>query len=109
MTGVQTCAFRSSLNPSVRQSLQDQFFPTIEYSYTLDNSSVREERSKTWWRFSVSEAGNLLSGAYALFGRRFNDEKRLLGNPFSQFLKVTTELRYNHYINRNLDIIVQIS
>ncbi|AEW20772.1 outer membrane protein, OMP85 family [Tannerella forsythia 92A2] len=90
-----------SLNPSVRQSLQDQFFPAIEYSYTLDNSSVREERSKTWWRFSVSEAGNLLSGAYALFGRRFNDEKRLLGNPFSQFLKVTTELRYNHYINRN--------
>ncbi len=90
-----------AFNPSVYLSLQDQFIPAIEYSYTLDNSSVREERSKTWWRFSVSEAGNLLSGAYALFGHKFNDEKRLLGNPFSQFLKVTTELRYNHYINRN--------
>lgn len=111
-TKLQKTTFRFDsivgLNPSIRQSFQDQFIPVIEYTYTLDNSSVREERSKTWWRLSLAESGNLISGAYALFGRKFNEEKNLLGNPFSQFLKFTTELRYSHYIDRNNRIAFRI-
>ena len=90
------------LNPSLHQSLQDQFIPSIGYSYTLNNSILREERSKTIWNFTVSEAGNFVSGAYALFGRKLGEKnKSIIGNPYAQFLKVTTELRYNHYIDRN--------
>ncbi|MDR0394918.1 MAG: outer membrane protein assembly factor, partial [Tannerella sp.] len=88
-------------NQNLYQSLQDQFIPSIAYSYTLDNSSLREERSKTWWQFSVSEAGNLISGLYAAFGKGFKEEKRIMRIPYAQFLKATTELRYNHYIDRN--------
>jgi outer membrane protein assembly factor BamA len=95
-------------NRSLIQSLQDQFIPAIEYQYTLDNSTVREERSKTWWRLNVSEAGNIISGAYAAFGRSFNEEKKLLGNHYAQFLKVSTELRYNHYIDRNQRLAMRI-
>lgn len=89
-------------NPSVRQSLQDQFIPVIEYTYTLDNSTVREERSKTRWYFSIAEAGNLLSATNLLFGQRWDEKyKTVFKNPYSQFLKMTTELRYNHYIDRH--------
>lgn len=99
-----TAAFDSitSRNPSIRQSLQDQFIPVIEYTYTLDNSTVREERSKTRWHFSIAEAGNLLSATNLLFGRRWDEKgKTVFKNPYSQFLKMTTELRYNHYIDRH--------
>jgi len=87
-------------NPSLAQSLENQFIPAIEYEYTLDNSSVRTERSKTVWRFAVSEAGNLISGLHSLTGKAFNGKKRIFGNYYSQYLKITTELRYNHYISR---------
>lgn len=95
-------------NPSLMQSLQNQFIPAIEYEYTLDNSSVRAERSKTIWRFSVAEAGNLISGAYALFGKGLEENKKFLGNSYSQFIKVSTELRYNHYISRNQRLATRI-
>jgi outer membrane protein assembly factor BamA len=95
-------------NTSLSQSLEDQFIPSIGYSYTLDNASLREERNKTWWRFTISEAGNLVSGAYALFGKKSNGQNAIFGNPYAQFLKVTTELRYNHYIDRNQRLAMRI-
>lgn len=98
----------ADLNPSLSQSLQDQFIPSIGYTYTLDNSPLRKNRSTTWWRFSVSEAGNLVSGVYAAFGRKFNEEKKIFGSPYAQFLKATTELRYNHYIDRNQRLVMRI-
>lgn len=91
----------SDKNQALFQSLKDQFIPAISYTYTLDNSSIRKGQSTTWWQISVTESGNLISGAYALAGESFNKEKKMLGNPFFQFLKLTTELRYNHLINRN--------
>ncbi len=97
------------LNPSLYQSMEDQFIPSIGYTYTLDNSPLRQERSTTWWRFSISEAGNLVSGIYAAFGKKFNEEeKSILGNPYAQFLKAITELRYNHYIDRNQRLAMRI-
>jgi outer membrane protein assembly factor BamA len=104
-----TPAFDSivALNPSLSQSLADQFIPSIGYTYTLDNSPVRRERSRTWWQLSVSEAGNIVSGATALFGRR-GGRNVLFGTPCAQFLKVTTELRYNHYIDRNQRLAMRI-
>ena len=99
-----TAAFDSIvyLNPSLYQSLQDQFIPSIGYSYSLGNEIIQDERNKTIWNFSVSEAGNLISGAYAMFGEKFTQKgKSVLGNPYAQFIKMTTELRYNHYLSRN--------
>jgi outer membrane protein assembly factor BamA len=95
-------------NPNLYQSLQDQFIPSIAYSYTLDNSSLREERSKTWWQFTVSEAGNIVSGVYAAFGRKFDEEKKIMKIPCAQFLKATSELRYNQYLDRNRRLAMRI-
>ena len=95
-------------NPALFQSLRDQFIPAIGYTYTLDNSSIRQGRSTTWWQISVTEAGNIISGIYALAGQSFNKEKKILGNPFSQFLKLTTELRYNYVLDRNNRLVGRI-
>lgn len=96
------------LNPSLEQSLEDQFIPSIGYTYTLDNTPIRQNRSTTWWQFSLSEAGNLVSGVYAAFGKEFNEEKKILGRSYAQFLKATTELRYSHYIDRNQRLVARV-
>jgi outer membrane protein assembly factor BamA len=62
----------------------------------------------TWWQFSVTEAGNTFSLLSALFGKRLDEEKKILGIPFSQFLKITTELRYNQVLNRNQRFVYRI-
>ncbi|MDD4513990.1 BamA/TamA family outer membrane protein [Massilibacteroides sp.] len=98
----------SAANPALRQSLQDQFIPAIYYSYTYD-SPVRKWRDRIWWEFSVTEAGNLISGIYALNGKSFNKrDKTILGNPYAQFVKLTNELRYNRWIDRNQSVVGRI-
>jgi hypothetical protein len=88
-------------NPALFRSLRNQYIPAISYTYTLDNAPVRKGRHNTWWQLSVTESGNLLSSLYALAGTPFDKPKTMLGNPFSQFLKLTSELRYSHVIDRN--------
>ena len=95
-------------SPALYQSLDNLFIPVISYAYTLDNSVVRKGRHMTWWQFSVSEAGNTAALLYALAGKGFDKEKKILGIPFSQFLKVTTELRYNRVLSRNHRLVSRI-
>lgn len=81
-------------NPALAISFQDQFIPAMNYTYTFDDASVASRRHHTCWNLSVTSAGGLASAVYALFGKSFNKTgKSLFGNPFAQFLKVTTELR----------------
>ena len=95
-------------NPSLFRSLNNLFIPAISYTYTLDNSVVRKGRHMTWWQLSVAEAGNTLSGIFLLAGRKFTEEKQILGIPFSQFLKLSTELRYNRVLDRNNRLVSRI-
>ncbi|MDR1601612.1 MAG: BamA/TamA family outer membrane protein [Tannerella sp.] len=96
-------------NNALYQSLRNQFIPAISYTYTLDNMPVRHGRHTTWWQLSVTESGNIISGINALAGKGFNEHKTLLGNPFSQFLKLTTELRYSHVLNRDSRLVSRLA
>ncbi|MDR1938693.1 MAG: BamA/TamA family outer membrane protein [Tannerellaceae bacterium] len=90
-----------SLNPVLFLSFADQFIPALSYTYTYDDSPVNK-RHHIWWEASLTEAGNLFSGIYALTGEKWSREgKELFGNPFAQFIKATAEFRYNHRIDRN--------
>lgn len=89
-------------NPALYLSLKNQFIPLIGYSYTYDNSAIATLRNHLWWQTSLSQAGNLLGGVYALAGKSFSKkDKTLFGVPFAQFVKLTSEIRYNYEINRN--------
>ena len=81
-------------NRALAISFQDQFIPSMSYTYTFDDASLTSRRHHTWWSTTVTSAGNVTSAFYALCGQQFDKrDKNLLGNPFAQFIKVTTELR----------------
>ena len=81
-------------NRALAVSFRDQFIPAMSYTYTFDDASIASRRHHTWWSTTVKSAGNVTSAIYALCGEAFDQrDKALLGNPFAQFLKVTTELR----------------
>lgn len=86
-------------NPMLFHSLDDQFIPSISYTFTYDDSWC-QRRWRIWWENSFTSAGNITSAIYAAFGRGFKEkEKKFLGTPFAQFLKFTSEIRPLFYIN----------
>lgn len=79
-------------NPAVYVSMRNQFVPKVKYTYTY--TSPASLRSPIYWETSVTEAGNLLSLCYVAAGKQFSQkEKDLFGNPFAQFVKVSSTLR----------------
>jgi len=79
-------------NPAIYTSMRNQFVPKIKYTYTYTSPSTC--RNPIYWETSATEAGNILSLIYMAAGKRFNEkEKDLFGNPFAQFLKLTTNFR----------------
>lgn len=98
----------AAVNRSLDLSLQNQFIPTIGYMFTYDNTPVTD-RNHFSLMASVSEAGNLLGGIYAIAGKGFNDtDKPLFGSPFAQFVKGTVDMRYNFRIDRNNRLVARL-
>jgi len=90
----------ASSNEGLYESLKSQFIPAMSYTFTYDNSSV-SPRNYFSWSTTVTEAGNIIDGISAITGKGFNDKnKQLFGVPFAQFIKGTTEFRYNYRIDR---------
>ncbi len=99
-----TEAFEQKLeeNPAIELSFRDQFIPMMGYTYTYDNGYEVERNNRLVWQVSATEAGNILYGVYSLFG--VDGEKTILGNPFSQFVKLTNEVRYFHYFPHKISL-----
>lgn len=86
-------------NPMLFHSLNDQFIPAMSYTFTYDNTFKKRRRNRIWWENSITSAGNITSMIYATFGQGFKErDKKLLGTPFAQFLKYTSEFRYLYKI-----------
>lgn len=96
----------TTANPALYLSLQNQFIPSFGYTYTFDNTPITSRRNKTWWQTSVSQAGLILNAAYAIAGKDFSKEgKKLFGVKFAQFVKGTSEVRYNYVIDHNQSLV----
>ncbi len=90
-----TTAFDSitTANPALYVSMRNQFVPSVSYLFTL--RSGKADHRPFWLQLSVKEAGHLTSAIYALTGRSWHEQdKRILGVPFAQFIKATAEVRY---------------
>lgn len=94
--------------PSLKKAMQNQFIPAMNYTYTYDDQSVRRRTNRFWLQTSLTSAGNITSGIYALFGKGFSEEKNLLGSSLSQFMKLTAEARYTWNIDRNQSIATRL-
>ena len=89
-------------NPSLALSFRDQFIPSMQFSYTYDESNHSIRSDRIHFKTTFTESGNLLSGVYALSGEAFDQkDKELFDNPFAQFLKIESDFSYNHCIDQN--------
>lgn len=97
-------------NPALYTSLQDQFIPVMEYTFTYDNASVRSKRNPIWWQTTVASAGNVTSLVYWMAGKSVSEKgKKMLGVPFAQYLKLNTEFRYNYRISKGQSIATRVT
>lgn len=96
-------------NKALMKSLQDQFVPSMSYTYTYDDSPITSKRHHVWLQGSITQAGLLMDAAYAIAGKAFDQEgKKLFGNPFAQFIKGTVEARYNYQLGENQRLVGRI-
>ncbi|MGL4292317.1 MAG: BamA/TamA family outer membrane protein [Bacteroidales bacterium] len=95
----KTGAFDSVMNENkaLELSFENQFIPSMGYTYTYDNSSVTTIKNHLWWQTSITQAGNIIYGAMSLFGNK-DKKKTVFGRPFSQFIKLSSEIRYYYQL-----------
>lgn len=79
-------------NEAIRRSFENQLIPSLSYTYTLNRRVGRSGRDQIVWTSTAMSAGNLFAGLFKLF--RAKGTYTIFGNPFSQFVKGTTELKY---------------
>lgn len=79
----------------------------MKFAYTYDNATDQTKRNHIWWNTTFKSAGNIVSLGYKAFGKSFNEEKQIFNNPFAQFLKFTSELRYNMKISRSASLVTR--
>lgn len=98
----------ASANPMLFHSLDDQFIPSVTYTLTYDDT-YRKKKNRIWWENSITSAGNVTSLIYAAFGQKFSQkDKKLLGTPFAQFLKFTSELRHLYTFNEKHQLAARV-
>lgn len=97
-------------NKALYLSLKDQFIPAISYTYTYDDSPVESKKHHIWWQTSITQSGNIMSMFYAMAGKKMSTEnKKFLGNVFSQFIKVSSEIRYNRMLAKGHNLVGRLS
>lgn len=70
----------------------DELIPKMRYRYTY--TSPQNNPNPLYWESIVTEAGNVTNFANMLLGYKWNEKnKKLLYTPYSQFLKLETDLR----------------
>ena len=95
-----------TVNPALRQSLENQFIPAIGYTYTYDDSPITTKKNHLWWQSSITQAGLIIDAIYAATGKGFNQrDKKLFGNRFAQFIKATSEIRYNYNLGEKQHLV----
>lgn len=85
-------------NPAIALSFQNQFIPQMQYTYTLSKYLERAKINGFDFELTLSEAGNIFSGLWRLFGEK--GEKKLFGTPFAQFVKGQAQLVYSRRLVR---------
>ena len=79
-------------NPAIALSFENQFIPSIVYTNTYDRGVTPRNPNRFYWQNTLTAAGNLLSAAQWIFGNSRGVGKEIFGNPYSQFLKLTSEM-----------------
>jgi len=93
-----------STNLALRQSFMSVFIPKIEYTYTYDRDITPRDHIN--FTASFTEAGNIASGIWSLCGVK--GTKKLLGTPFSQFVKLQGQLVWTRHFGHQSDLATRV-
>lgn len=75
------------------------FIPTIGYTINYETTFGAHHENSINWRNSITESGNILAGIWHLAGSKGGvDSKKLFGVPFSQFVRLQTQLVYSRMV-----------
>ncbi len=90
-----TPAFDSLASESeqVRKSFQNQLIFGPFYSFTHDNTWNTKKRLTHFYKAEVEFSGNILNAMHSLSGGSENGDRKVLGVQYSQYARVTSELR----------------
>ena len=95
-------------NPYLQATMENYFVPKMRYSYVYSNAAT--QRNPLRWETTVEESGNLLSVGYWLHGYSFNEkEKQLFKTPYSQFLRVETDITKTWNIGMHSQLVGHIN
>lgn len=106
----KTDAFDSIMlkNPYLLASMEDYFTPEMRYTYTYTSPSGLLHPIR--WETTLAESGNLVSLAYLVKGDSWNEkDKKLFKNPYSQFLKIETDLTKTWTINQKSSLVAHLN
>lgn len=101
--------FDSTLNknPAIALSFKDQFIPSMSYTYTFDRAATYRNPNRLFWQTSITQAGNIISGIQYLAGKR-GEGREILGNRYSQFLKLTSEIIKYRQVSENSQVAMRL-
>ncbi len=93
-------------NPSVRRSFEEQFIVGMRYRFSFDNSSDENKTHRIYWESGLVTAGNFLSLIDKnIMGNTEEEQGKLFGKPYSQFLKITQDLRHYYKFRQKSGIV----
>ncbi|MDZ7635201.1 MAG: BamA/TamA family outer membrane protein [Bacteroidales bacterium] len=87
-----------SANPYIRKSFEEQFILGMKYDFTYDNS-LTDQPNGFYFSASAGSSGNLLDLAKRAFNEESDRPYSILGNVYSQFIKLSADVRYYRNIN----------
>ena len=85
-------------NQYIRKSFEEQFIVGMKYDFTYDNSLTKQPHG-FYFSAGVSSSGNLLDLAKRIFNEESERPYSFIGNVYSQFLKLSTDVRYYRNFN----------
>lgn len=77
---------------ALARSFANQFIPSASYTYTWNASVGHKKENRIIWSSTAMTAGNIIAGIWSLAGKE--KPGKIFGSEFSQFVKLTTEIRY---------------
>ncbi|MEJ5994475.1 BamA/TamA family outer membrane protein [Pedobacter sp. Du54] len=85
--------------PGLENTLQEQFIIGSNYNFTFTNQMEESRRNNTYFYGSLETGGNVWG---AFVSKDENGKRALFNIPLTQFIRLETDLRNYHKVNRNL-------
>src|SRR5690606_25133578 len=91
-------------NPTVRRSFEDQFILGSSYTFTIDHLTNPISEKKFYFQSALDLSGNLaflLQSATKKEKPTEDNPYKMLGLPYAQFARISTEFRWHFAVGKN--------